>query len=146
MGDCQFNTYNPAQIHSHPGISTDLSSTSPQEILVTDFFGGVASVEVLDKEAMLPVLVRKLGTWETASERLPIQHGYADVKHRKIIGSQNEMVSEAVRVPDWKQVEAKSEKLMRDLWGGMVILGIVYSAYIWSGRYPERGSGKEKTL
>jgi phosphatidylinositol glycan class K len=47
--DNQFNTYDPARIHSHPGISTELSPTQPDEILVTDFFGGVVSVEVTPK-------------------------------------------------------------------------------------------------
>jgi len=41
-----FDTYDPARIHSHPGISTSLSKTAPSDLLVTDFFGGVSKVEV----------------------------------------------------------------------------------------------------
>ncbi|WVO18283.1 hypothetical protein L204_105995 [Cryptococcus depauperatus] len=50
-----FNTYDPAKIYSHPGISTSLSSVPPQDILITDFFGAVASVDVLPKDAELPL-------------------------------------------------------------------------------------------
>ncbi|KAL1406069.1 glycosylphosphatidylinositol anchor biosynthesis [Vanrija albida] len=41
-----FDSYDPAAILSHPGVSTDLSRVPPSHILVTDFFGGVAGVEV----------------------------------------------------------------------------------------------------
>jgi phosphatidylinositol glycan class K len=49
-----FSTYDPAKIKSHPGISTELSRAQPSELLVTDFFGGVASVEVTPREKELP--------------------------------------------------------------------------------------------
>jgi phosphatidylinositol glycan class K len=51
--DLQFNTYDPARIKSHPGVSTELSPVSPQDTLVTDFFGGVANVEIQGSEAKL---------------------------------------------------------------------------------------------
>jgi hypothetical protein len=40
-------------MRSHPGIETSLSPTPPEEILITDFFGGVANVEVLPASAEL---------------------------------------------------------------------------------------------
>jgi len=39
---------------------------------VTDFFGGVSSVEVMRKEGMLPVLGRKVGKWEEVGKRKEI--------------------------------------------------------------------------
>nr|XP_031862313.1 uncharacterized protein CI109_002278 [Kwoniella shandongensis]KAA5529385.1 hypothetical protein CI109_002278 [Kwoniella shandongensis] len=64
-----FNTYDPAKIASHPGISTSLSSVPPDDILVTDFFGAVASVEVLPRDAELPLSARQADSWEVASGR-----------------------------------------------------------------------------
>lgn len=41
-----FDTYDYDKIHSTAGVSSHLSTTPPSEILITDFFGGVAGVEV----------------------------------------------------------------------------------------------------
>ncbi|OWT38897.1 phosphatidylinositol glycan, class K [Cryptococcus neoformans] len=62
-----FNTYDPAKILSHPGISTSLSSVPPEQILITDFFGAVARVEVSPQSAELPLESRLLASkdgWE----------------------------------------------------------------------------------
>ncbi|TBU25261.1 peptidase C13 family-domain-containing protein [Dichomitus squalens] len=42
-----FNTYDPVKIRSHPGVRSDLFERDLRDTLVTDFFGGVAQVEVL---------------------------------------------------------------------------------------------------
>ncbi|EJF61931.1 hypothetical protein DICSQDRAFT_146723 [Dichomitus squalens LYAD-421 SS1] len=42
-----FNTYDPVKIRSHPGVRSDLFERDFRDTLVTDFFGGVAQVEVL---------------------------------------------------------------------------------------------------
>ena len=41
-----FNSYDPAVIHSTPGIRTDLFQRQPDTVRITDFFGGVAQVEL----------------------------------------------------------------------------------------------------
>ncbi|KAI8910292.1 peptidase C13 family-domain-containing protein [Gorgonomyces haynaldii] len=41
-----FNSYNPVEIHSTPGIRQDLFRRPLEQTLVTDFFGGVSSVEL----------------------------------------------------------------------------------------------------
>ncbi|KAG6873586.1 glycosylphosphatidylinositol anchor biosynthesis [Termitomyces sp. T159_Od127] len=41
-----FATYDPAKIHSHPGVRSDLFRRPLADTLITDFFGGVAHVEV----------------------------------------------------------------------------------------------------
>ncbi len=42
-----FESYDPATIHSNPGVRTDLYPRSPSDVRLTDFFGGVAQVEVI---------------------------------------------------------------------------------------------------
>ncbi|OCF44878.1 phosphatidylinositol glycan, class K [Kwoniella heveanensis CBS 569] len=66
-----FNTYDPVRIQSHPGISTSLSSVPPEGLLVTDFFGGVASVEVVPSSAELPALAAgpEASAWRPSPRR-----------------------------------------------------------------------------
>ncbi|KAJ6561268.1 peptidase C13 family-domain-containing protein, partial [Mycena sp. CBHHK59/15] len=45
LGDL-FASYDPEKIHSHPGVRTDLFPRGADRALITDFFGGVARVEV----------------------------------------------------------------------------------------------------
>ncbi|KAL4244759.1 peptidase C13 family protein [Abortiporus biennis] len=45
--DDLFKSYDPATIHSHPGIRTDLFRRPLKSTYITDFFGGVAQAEVL---------------------------------------------------------------------------------------------------
>ncbi|WVO22754.1 uncharacterized protein IAS62_004090 [Cryptococcus decagattii] len=62
-----FSTYDPAKILSHPGISTSLSNVPPEQILITDFFGAVARVEVSPQSAELPLESRLIASkdgWE----------------------------------------------------------------------------------
>ncbi|OCF54449.1 phosphatidylinositol glycan, class K [Kwoniella mangroviensis CBS 10435] len=65
-----FGIYDPVKIQSHPGISTSLSSVPPEEILVTDFFGAVARVEVSPKRAELSPLSNELreSKWEVVAK------------------------------------------------------------------------------
>lgn len=55
----QFETFDPALIHSNPGVRTDLFPHPLDQVLLTDFFGGVASVDVSSTAARSfpPVLV-----------------------------------------------------------------------------------------
>lgn len=41
-----FDSFDPAVIHSHPGVRTDLLHRPIDSIRITDFFGGVAQVEL----------------------------------------------------------------------------------------------------
>jgi len=43
----QFDTYDPRKIHSQPGVGSRLFGRRLNETLITDFFGGVAHVEIL---------------------------------------------------------------------------------------------------
>lgn len=42
-----FNTFDPKKLDSHPGVRSDLFSRPLDNILVTDFFGGVAQAEIV---------------------------------------------------------------------------------------------------
>lgn len=44
----QFNSYDPFTIHSHPGVRTDLFGRPVDAVRITDFFGGVAQVELTE--------------------------------------------------------------------------------------------------
>jgi len=46
-----FNHYDPVPIKSHPGVRSDLFSRPVDQTLLTDFFGGVAQVELMDETA-----------------------------------------------------------------------------------------------
>ena len=41
-----FASYNPVDIHSNPGIRTDLYKRNLDEVLITDFFGNIQNVEI----------------------------------------------------------------------------------------------------
>lgn len=53
-----FNSYNPADIHSNPGIRSDLFQRNLSEVLITDFFGNIQNVEVDNVEEDLLQLVK----------------------------------------------------------------------------------------
>lgn len=42
--------YDPVRIRSHPGVRSDLFSRPLSNALVTDFFGGVADVDVVESQ------------------------------------------------------------------------------------------------
>ncbi|KAJ7125881.1 hypothetical protein C8R46DRAFT_1146815 [Mycena filopes] len=44
-----FASYDPAKIHSDPGVRADLFGRPLNEVRITDFFGGVAQVEVAER-------------------------------------------------------------------------------------------------
>jgi hypothetical protein len=50
----QFDTYDPVAIKSHPGVRADLFKRPLDGALITDFFGGVAQVEVGGARAGVP--------------------------------------------------------------------------------------------
>ena len=49
---------------SNPGISTELSDTKPKDVLVTDFFGGVANVEVMEQSQSLDIDAIDAKNWK----------------------------------------------------------------------------------
>jgi phosphatidylinositol glycan class K len=54
---------------SNPGVSTELSRTPASEILLTDFFGGIAGVEVTDTETLSDSAAEADWTTEAAAAK-----------------------------------------------------------------------------
>lgn len=50
--DWQFNSYDFDKIHSHAGVRSDLYPRPLDRSLLTDFFGGIAQVEVLSPDSL----------------------------------------------------------------------------------------------
>lgn len=53
-----FDSYKPADIHSNPGIRSDLFQRNLSDVLITDFFGNIQNVEVDNVEDNLLQLVK----------------------------------------------------------------------------------------
>ncbi|KAI0738307.1 peptidase C13 family-domain-containing protein [Daedaleopsis nitida] len=71
-----FNAYDPVKIRSHPGVRSDLFRRPVRDALVTDFFGGVAQVEVL------PPCTTRRCTASPPTARLPLTRRSACTKKR----------------------------------------------------------------
>jgi glycosylphosphatidylinositol transamidase (GPIT) subunit GPI8 len=67
LGFAQFDIYDPEKIKSHPGIRTDLFPHDLSQTLVTDFFGGVAQVEMPSHSASNDSV-----PWPAASSQPPV--------------------------------------------------------------------------
>lgn len=59
--DKLFDEYTFENVHSHPGIRTDLYSRDPATVRLTDFFGNVQDVAVKDVEELLFSAVKDAG-------------------------------------------------------------------------------------
>ena len=133
----QFGAYDPGRIHSHPGVSTELSRASPEDILVTDFFGGVASVEVMGKDGMLPVLGRKVGRWEEVWR----PQGFDLIGGGRFLDvtAGNDSVSLTDVGPGWTRPLAENGSVMGVVRGGFVLGALMLLfAYTWVGNGVKR--------
>lgn len=54
----QFAMYDPERIRSHPGVRSDLFRRPTGSALVTDFFGGVADVDVVESHLYHDLQIR----------------------------------------------------------------------------------------
>ncbi|WWC91324.1 uncharacterized protein L201_006267 [Kwoniella dendrophila CBS 6074] len=131
-----FNIYDPAKIHSHPGISTSLSSVPPEDILVTDFFGAVARVEVSSKENELSPLSStikgKNKHWENGQKLTAtitgIQTDIDEYQQENVIGNFNK--KDTWHNPISNQ-RFETRKMIRTLGG---ISGIALFTYVVLGK------------
>jgi len=62
-----FNSYDFNKIHSHAGVRSDLYPRPLGQSLITDFFGGVAQVEVLPPDSTYTIPVSSLPTEDDAA-------------------------------------------------------------------------------
>ena len=119
----QFDDYNPAKIFSHPGVSTVLSPVKPKDILVTDFFGGVASVEITPMDQALDPLARHPAKWQAATRK-----------------SAGRVVTQGLSVPDrprpivetnaWIRPLEKSHAEFYTLRFGVLIMIVIGAGYL----------------
>lgn len=142
----QFSTYDPAKIMSHPGISTSLSNVPPEQILITDFFGAVARVEVSPQSAELPLESRLIASkdgWEPTN--LGIDDGSITEEIPEVLPRKMEEVKKGSG--EWNQplVVKTSE------WGFLLpcLIGVV--SFIWlyislGDKEEDREEVKEKGL
>lgn len=120
----QFNTYDPARIQSHPGISTELSQTPPEEILVTDFFGGVASVEITPKEAELDMLRAEVPRWEASPRRKTIGRGM-EVAWARSTGQRADVPVRETVGGAWKRPLERTRQGVVEMGMGLKEMGVV---------------------
>ncbi|PPQ86688.1 hypothetical protein CVT25_006763 [Psilocybe cyanescens] len=52
----QFNSFDVTKINSHPGVRSDLFNRPLEHTRITDFFGGVAQVEVMSPHDIVPLI------------------------------------------------------------------------------------------
>ncbi|KAJ7154799.1 peptidase C13 family-domain-containing protein [Mycena filopes] len=109
-----FASYDPAKIHSDPGVRADLFGRPLNEVRITDFFGGVAQVEV-GREA--PVSTPE----HLDSENSPVEKRPAAV----VNASQAQgTVAFATRASELRTARA---------WGGVLLLGALVGWVGWRG-------------
>lgn len=142
----QFSTYDPAKILSHPGISTSLSNVPPEQILITDFFGAVARVEVSPQSAGLPLESRLIASkdgWEPTN--LGIDDGSITEEIPEVLPRKMEEVKKGSG--EWNQplVVKTSE------WGFLLPYLIGAVSFIWlyislGDKEEDREEVKEKGL
>jgi hypothetical protein len=104
----QFDTYDPSLIHSTPGVRTDLFPRPLDQVLLTDFFGGVASVDVSSPPSCAPVLPPSSYAEESAVPPLVVREGLglgqARKKKEQVEGEERmrEMKERGERWQSWK--------------------------------------------
>jgi hypothetical protein len=90
--------------------------TKPDDILVTDFFGGVSRVEVMSSDLEIPIMGRKVGVWEE-TRREP--QGIGNTSHAEM--SYSEGGVEGV-VGGWNNPLRVDERLAEMVRGILVVL------------------------
>ncbi|KAJ7619387.1 peptidase C13 family-domain-containing protein [Roridomyces roridus] len=95
-----FDSYDPVKISSDPGVRADLFRRPLDEVLITDFFGGVAQVEV--QESTTPF------SGPDGPESVPV----ADTRPR--VAAASFTTETGVQDESWRTLRT---------WGGVVLLG-----------------------
>lgn len=99
---------------------------------MTDFFGGVSSVEVMRKEGMLPVLGRKVGKWEEVGKRKEIGGEGASTGWEVSSGNRTERTMSAGT--GWARPLVTERRTWRGLQGGAALVALAFATYTWAGR------------
>ncbi|KAG6808851.1 glycosylphosphatidylinositol anchor biosynthesis [Tricholoma furcatifolium] len=112
-----FNSYDVDKINSHPGVRNDLFKRPLDQVLITDFFGGVSQVEVSSP------------TEKTNPEAQPASHGEIDPEQRKADPSPR---AEAVPASTYVGKTVVEEAVGQNIrtWGSLVAIGVLVA---WVG-------------
>jgi phosphatidylinositol glycan class K len=137
----QFDVYNPVLINSHPGISHELSKAKPDEILVTDFFGGVANVEVTPVENTLSPFGRNPIKWEASAPK----------KHKNTIGDSKAFLKKTAQQPHvtkprgWQSpLHTSASSVIDYAKGGLTVIAVsLVAALLWRSNANPREGLKE---
>lgn len=118
-----FDSYNPADIHSHPGIRSDLFGRNLSDVLITDFFGNIQNVEIDNVEDNLLELVRMSHNIEQQAGLRAEQHKTEAVSHEEpLLGEQRHP---ELQIPSIKNAQQWSAGSPHKYLGAAVIGGIV---------------------
>jgi len=134
LGDL-FDSYDEAQIHSHPGIRWDLVQGGEQvgkERLIMDFFGNVQNVEVENGT--------KAGDTELQEDLLALGRKIAELRERAEAAEQNATTKPLVEHSTSRKLRAAKVESDEHSWSkraiGLSALSAVSLAW-WAGMYME---------
>ncbi|KAF7351445.1 GPI-anchor transamidase [Mycena sanguinolenta] len=108
-----FAYYDPAKIHSNPGVRSDLFHRPLSEVRITDFLGGVAHAEV---DTNTNARTEMDGAW--AWERL----GGARVKAPRVPAEDPDVAKDTPKARQWRDARA---------WGGVLLVGALVGWVGW---------------
>ncbi|KAH6890189.1 glycosylphosphatidylinositol anchor biosynthesis protein [Coprinopsis sp. MPI-PUGE-AT-0042] len=152
-----FNSFDPVKIKSHPGVRSDLFNRPLSQTLLTDFFGGVSQIEVVDDDAssaspssseddeQYEALLQDLTTLPTSKQ------GDCDepcseetTYHSPPLGYDEEAIEklDALRAAHEQKVKEREEEARKEakwdetkrglrLWGGVGVVGMLVGFVMW---------------
>lgn len=110
------NAYSYDVCHSNPGARSDLMSRSMNQVLMTDFFGGVSSVEL----ASLPTQIDE--------QRTDIGNPEAEWK---MVTSKSSSTSHPIASTPLSLID-KLEKWRKHSLSGFILLAFTFAAHAWA--------------
>ncbi|KAJ7133998.1 peptidase C13 family-domain-containing protein [Mycena crocata] len=114
-----FDSYDPVKIHSEPGVRSDLFPRPLDEVRITDFFGGVAQVEMQDASGRSPPPASASVFDDTADgsgQNTPKTHQQS-ARPKSASSTPPPTVGDS-----WRGTRA---------WGGVVLLGVLVGWVFW---------------
>ncbi|KAG6852661.1 hypothetical protein C0991_010115 [Blastosporella zonata] len=119
MADLKFGSYDVGKINSHPGVRSDLFRRALDQTLITDFFGGVAQVEVS------PPSPSQVQSHQEQSEQIPLPPPQIYKRAEAPTGSMHSSLPLDV-TGAWTQVGQKVRA-----WGSLVAIGALVGWVGW---------------
>ncbi|KAG8709694.1 glycosylphosphatidylinositol anchor biosynthesis [Ceratobasidium sp. 395] len=118
-----FANYNPVLIKSHAGVRSDLFNRPLSEAKVTDFFGGVAQVEVLEEN---------MSSWTLRDSNRPQQPASHQSTPKPVSRSRSSSLSAKPRLQATWNAEAEKQRQSSDFKGAWAATAVVGGLILWS--------------